>query len=222
MREPTTAYPADRAAALAGVPQSTVHYWAREGILVPSVSAEKLKLWSFADLMGLRTIAWLRRRKISAAGHDIPHATMPKVRRALRALEGLDLSLWTADAGSTVLVDPNGEIIIRHSPGLVRPVGHAGELQTVALDFLDLMAPFNAEDRAGPDLRRPRPRLRIVPGKLAGAPHIERTRLETQAVHALARRGLEPERIVRLYPFTDLEAIREAIDLENQLQRIAA
>ena len=219
VREPTTAYQADRAAALAGVPQSTVHYWARTNVLVPSVSAEKVKLWSFADLMGLRTIAWLRRRKTSAAGYDIPHATMPKVRRALRALEQLDLSLWTTDAGSTVLVDPNGEIVIRHQSGLVRPAGHDGELQTVAPDFLDLMAPFTVDERAGPDLRRPRPRLRIVPGKLAGAPHIERTRLETQAVHALARRGLEPAKIARLYPFTDVDAIQEAIDLENQLQQ---
>ena len=84
------------------------------------------------------------------------------------------------------------------------------------------MAPFTEDGRDGPDLRRPRPRLRIVPGKLAGAPHIEKTRLETQAVHALALRGLEAERIARLYPFTDLEAIREAIDLENQLHRSAA
>jgi len=222
MREPTTAYTADRAAALAGVPQSTVHYWARREILVPSVSAEKVKLWSFADLMGLRTIAWLRRRKLSAAGYDIPHTTMPAVRRALRELDRLDLSLWTADTGSTVLVDPNGDIVLRDQRELVRPVGRVGELQQVAPDFLDLMAPFTGDGRDGPDLRRPRPRLRIVPGKLAGAPHIEKTRLETQAVHALALRGLDAERIARLYPFTDLEAIREAIDLETQLHRSAA
>jgi len=222
MREPTTAYTADRAAALAGVPQSTMHYWARTKALVPSVSAEKVKLWSFADLMALRTIAWLRRRKVSAAGYDIPRTTLPAVRRALRALQKLDLTLWAADTGSTVLVDPHGDIVLREQRGLVRPVGRAGELQQVAADFPDLLAPFTADGLAGPDLRRPRPRLRIVPGKLAGAPHIDKTRLETQAVHALAVRGLEPERIARLYPFTDLEAIREAIDLENQLHRSAA
>jgi MerR HTH family regulatory protein len=55
------AYPADRAAALSGVPKSTIHYWAREEILVPSISAEKVKLWSYPDLMGLRIIYWLRR-----------------------------------------------------------------------------------------------------------------------------------------------------------------
>jgi DNA-binding transcriptional MerR regulator len=58
------AYTADRAAALAGVPLSTVHYWARNEILIPSVSPTKVKMWSYTDLMGLRTIYWLRQRKV--------------------------------------------------------------------------------------------------------------------------------------------------------------
>lgn len=54
--EPRGAYTAERAAALSGVPKSTIHYWARQDILVPSVSAERVKLWSYGDLMALRTI----------------------------------------------------------------------------------------------------------------------------------------------------------------------
>jgi MerR HTH family regulatory protein len=74
---PRGAYPADRAAALSGVPKSTLHYWARQEILVPSLSAEKVKLWSYADLMALRTIYWLRQRKHSpggARGSTLKHA----------------------------------------------------------------------------------------------------------------------------------------------------
>lgn len=33
-----------------------LHYWARQEILVPSVSPERVKLWSYGDLMALRTI----------------------------------------------------------------------------------------------------------------------------------------------------------------------
>jgi DNA-binding transcriptional MerR regulator len=54
--EPTGAYTADRASALSGVPKSTIHYWARTLLLVPTVSASKVKLWSYADLMGVRVI----------------------------------------------------------------------------------------------------------------------------------------------------------------------
>src|SRR5947209_1603727 len=91
------AYAADRAAALSGVPRSTVHYWSRHDVLIPSVSPVKVKLWSYTDLMGLRTIYWLRQRKVTHDGWDIPATTMPVVRRALKALARLDLDLWTED-----------------------------------------------------------------------------------------------------------------------------
>ena len=41
---PRGAYPAERAAALSGVTLSTVHWWARNDVLVPSVSVERVKL----------------------------------------------------------------------------------------------------------------------------------------------------------------------------------
>ena len=217
-----TAYAADRAAALAGVPTSTLHYWAREEILVPSVSQERVKLWSLADLMSLRTISWLRGSKANPAGHEIPATSMPAVRRALTALRGLDLSLWGTDGQSTVLVDHQGRIHIRQPSGMVvRPL-RDGLQQVVADEVLDLAAPFFEQGRLGPDLRRPRPLLRIVPGKLAGAPHIAQTRLETEAVYALSQRGMSPARIATLYPFTSPAAISEAIDLEDQLHGKAA
>jgi DNA-binding transcriptional MerR regulator len=83
-------YPADRAAALSGVPLSTVHYWARHDILMPSVSAERTKLWSFTDLLALRTIYWLRQPK-QVGDRDIPRSTMRAVRKALTALRKHEL-----------------------------------------------------------------------------------------------------------------------------------
>src|SRR5687768_13654023 len=106
------AYTAERAAALSAVPRSTVHYWARHRVLVPSVSPTKLKLWSYTDLMGLRTIYWLRRRKLHDEGVDIPPTTMQAVRRALAKLEELDLDLWTEESGPSVRVDPSGDIFV--------------------------------------------------------------------------------------------------------------
>src|SRR5437870_8104917 len=106
-------YPAPRAAALSGVPLSTVHYWARKGILVPSVSPTRIKLWSYVDLMGLRTIYWLRQTKMAIDGRDVPRTTMPAVRAALRALSELELSLWTDEGGPAVSVDRAGHVFIR-------------------------------------------------------------------------------------------------------------
>jgi uncharacterized protein (DUF433 family) len=213
--ESTGAYPADRAAALSGVPLSTMHYWARNEVLVPSVSPEKVKLWSYPDLIGLRTIYWLRRSKIGSDGRDIPASTMPAVRRALAALRRLDLDLWTEDAGPSVRVDATGRIFINpHKSGPETPEG-----ARLLPGTFDLIAPFETGSIRAPDLVRPRPHLRIVPGKLSGSPHIEHTRIETVAVVSLADRGFDSAKIEKLYPSVSAVSLVEAVDLERQLSR---
>jgi hypothetical protein len=102
------AYTADRAAALSGVPRSTVHHWARSGLLVPSISPTRVKLWSYVDLMGLRAIYWLRHPKPAPDGTEIPPTPMSKVRRALAELEKVDIGLWDEDRGYMVRVNREG------------------------------------------------------------------------------------------------------------------
>lgn len=216
------AYTADRASALSGVPRSTIHYWARKEILVPSVSVTKIKLWSYTDLMGIRTISWLRRRKLGEDGSEIPASTMGAVRQALAALNELDLDLWTEDGGPTVLVDAAGRIYL-DTPDAGPETPHG---ERPIAELLDLIAPFETYGVRGPDLQAPRPHLRIVPGKLSGSPHIAHTRIETLAVAALADRGFDSQQIERLYPQVEPPvALQEAIDLERQLvanARVAA
>lgn len=215
--EPRGAYVADRAAALSGVPMSTVHYWARKEILVPSVSAERVKLWSYADLMGLRTIYWLRQTKRAPDGRDVPRTTMPVVRRALDSLRELDLRLWTDEGGPAVAVDRSGSVYLRTGPGRVETLAGAWPLDA---ELLDLIEPFSTtEATEGPNLQSPRPHLRIVPGKLAGSPHIVSSRIETVAIAALSDRGFDRERIHTLYPIVAPVAIGEAIELELQLRQ---
>ncbi len=214
--EPRGAYTADRAAALSGVPQSTVHYWARREILVPSISPERVKLWSYGDLMALRTIYWLRQTKQDRSGREVPRTAMRAVRRALREIAALQLDLWSEDGAPRVAVDRNGGIVIDPDGRALRPGGQ----QILDADMLDLVAPFESyEGLHGPDLSAPRPRLRIVPGKLGGAPHVIHTRLESEAVGALADGGLPAAKIYRLYPDVGRAAIDDALDLETQLAR---
>jgi len=208
------AYPASRAAALSGVPLSTVHDWARKDVLVPSISPERVKLWSYADLMGLRIIQWLRRDKVVEDGR-VPRTTMSAVKRALVQLAELDLALWTEDVGPSVVVDRSGNVLVR-----TEPHHEADARQRVLDDELDVLSPFvSADGLRGPDLLIPRPRLRIVPGKLGGSPHVVHTRLESRALGALADSGLTSAKIYRLYPDVERPAIDEALDLEQQLAR---
>jgi uncharacterized protein (DUF433 family) len=207
------AYPADRAAALSGVPKSTIHDWARKRVLVPSVSPVRVKLWSYSDLMGLRTIQWLRHEKKAPSGDEVPATSMPRVRRALEALAALDLALWTEEEGPHVAVDRSGEVHLDAHGAAVTAEGQ----DALDRELLDLIKPFSIGGAAGPDLHAPRPKLRIVPGKLSGSPHVHRSRVETQALAAVSRR-LSSERVYALYPDLDHDAVDEALDLEWQLE----
>lgn len=209
--EASGAYRTDRAAALSGVPRSTVYQWARSGVLVPSVSREKVLLWSFADLMGLRVVYWLRQPKRDN-GIDVPATSMPAVKRALDELRRLELPLWDQER-SAIVVDRSGRVLLERSSGLQTASG-----QLVLADVLNVLQPFDTElGIRGPDLIRPRPAIRIHPGRLAGSPHIEDTRIETRALGALCESGLSNAKILALYPFLSVEQISESLDLEAQL-----
>ncbi len=211
------AYDAARAAALAGVPKSTVYYWARKGILVPSVSPVQEKLWSYADLMALRTVAWLRKKKVTE-DRTVGATSMKQVRMALAELSRRGLDLWPERPRSrtdcALLVDCEGTIHLSENP--VQDLGG----QHVHPDYLNLLAPFEGEPDSGkwgPNLVSPRDHLRIIPGKLGGQPHLEGTRLATRALYALHVRGFTTEQIARLYPDDAAVGLAEAIDLEMAL-----
>ncbi len=199
-------YEAGRAAALAGVPHSTLYHWARTGLIVPSVSAEREKLWSYRDLLALRLVRWLRTPKDDMG---IARTVMSEVRELL---DKFGDDLWRVDEAGrevpTILVTRNGSVVLDE-----RPRSRLGGQYLLDGVELDLFAPFDK----GVDLRVPRPRLRIVPGKVSGEPHLAGSRLTTRTVAALAERGFAAEQIAELYPHEDRLGLEEALELERSL-----
>lgn len=187
--------------------------WARKGIVIPSISAEREKLWSYADLMALRIVSWLRHPK-GPVDDERPASAMSEVRAGLHRLDELHLDLWDGrTARSPLFVDRTGQIIIVSDDAASDVSG-----QGVMSQCLDLLGPFEGSDGGrGPDLRRPREHLRIVPGKCAGEPHLDGSRLTTPTIAALAARGFALDDLARLYPDESPESIAEAIDLETSL-----
>lgn len=118
-------YEANRAVSLSGVPKTTVYSWANHGVVVPSVSPVREKLWSYFDLMALRIVSWLCHVKEPGEGQPLPASPMPKVRRALVLLDELGLDLWDDKAPfrSPPLGDAAGEIFLRIGDA-VRPTRH--------------------------------------------------------------------------------------------------
>jgi uncharacterized protein (DUF433 family) len=164
--------------------------------------------------MGLRVIYWLRSRKTTEDGVDIPASSMGAVRAALASIRSNDLQIW--DAGlSSLVVNLEGRVYIEGPDGL-----QSAEGQLAHRDLLLPVAPFGLHRGTnGPDLVTPRPLLRIVPGKLGGSPHVVDTRIETRAIASLREGGMSLDRIAALYPSLDMKQIEESVELEEQLKR---
>ena len=205
-------YDARRAAALAGVPVSTLHYWAREGIYAPSVSPEpRPRLWSYADLLALRAIYWFRHRNESGERSQV---SMAKIRQALVVLQ--EEGLVPQMLHQLVAVSENGELFITREENVSMRAISPRQLGWT--DILHLTRPY----LRGPDLVEPRPLLRIIPGKLHGEPHVVNTRIPSASLYALHRAGYAMDDIQWMYPDAPAEAVSQAIDLEGSLQRLAA
>ena len=211
-------YGARRAAALSGVPFSTVHDWARKGVVVPSVSIVRTKLWSYSDLLALRAVSWLR--KLAAFAADRPRRATPMrdVRQALAALREMVGRVWSRDDAGllrcALLVDPDGTVLIRDDLESATEVAS----RQVRPASLNVFAEFHSpEGKLGPNLVVPREHLRIIPGKLAGEPHIAGTRLDTRSVYGMTGRGLDLRQIMWHYPQVSESQLANAIALEEQL-----
>lgn len=209
-------YEASRAAALSGVPSRTVYDWALKGIVVPSVSPVQEKLWSYADLMALRIVAWLRRPKgLDTSDDRLPASPMSQVRAALLALDRFEMNIWDGSASndSPLVVDQRGDIFIRRNDGFVDLRGNSALPHE---QRFGLLGPFEHAGHHGPDLLRPRPHLRIVPERVAGEPHVEDTRVTTQTLSAMVARGYSEIRISEMYE-VPVVVVEEALDLEAKL-----
>ncbi|MGH2663739.1 MAG: DUF433 domain-containing protein [Actinomycetota bacterium] len=209
------AYTADRAAALAGIPKSTLHYWDRSGIWAPSISRTKIKRWSFADLLALRLIDWLRHDKPE---EKIPKTSMRKIRQALSTVEAFGERV--EDRSVKVSVDHSGRVVLNVQGHAVVPLGHGFAQSLTDPAGLDLVDEWKVHKAVrGPHLFQPRPSLRIIPGKLSGVPHALGTRIPSRMVWSLRRQGFETGDIIELYPRLTPESVEDAIDLEDELER---
>lgn len=203
-------YSADRAAALAGIPKSTLYYWAREEIYVPGASPLKVKRWSFLDLLAVRAIYWLRQDKPRAA-----RTTMGNVREAL--VQAAEMHIPFGELN--LLVDPRGQVHFRRTEGNPLQLGAGQEVMQEPLEELNLLTEYRVAGAWSPDLRTPKPGLSIVPGKLTGEPHVSLTRVATVQLWSLYLQGFDRPRIERLYPVLVERpgAIDQSISLEKQL-----
>lgn len=202
-------YTAERASQLSGVPKSTIYYWAREPqLVVPSVSPEKIKLWSYRDLILLRFVAWLRSNGVSPADVGTVTGRLANSMIDLRIRTGMGRVFGpTVNPASIVDLLNNQTALGDEIAGMLPEF----ELAATEIDGLGKRRLW------GPNLISPSERTRIHPDVLSGEPYVNGSRIPTAALFALTKRGLSAERIAELYEI-DSSAAAEAIWLERSIE----
>lgn len=199
------AYTPTMAAALSGATLHQLRHWrnphAKPGpLLVPEVSTTPRILYSFQDLLALRTFVRLRQ-----------DASLQKIRVAIGNLRNLGeiqhlatYRLVSDRAGNIQLVSSEDEAI-----DLVRRPGQRQLLVVLG----DVIEPFPV--RAGvvvPHLLQPRAHLSVNPETQGGIPVIAGTRVPYDAVASLMRDDVPADKIANYYPAVSAEAAGDALD----------
>lgn len=196
------AYATTMAAALSGATLHQLRHWRspRTGpLLVPEIASSPRALYSFQDVLALRTFVKLRE-----------NASLQKIRAAIGHLRNLG---EVGPLGAYRLVsDQRGNIQLVAADQAVNLGSRPGQLQLVAI-IGDVIEPFAV--RAGvvvPHLLQPRPLLAVDPETQGGAPVISGTRVPYEAVSGLMRDGVPAEQIREYYPGVTADAARDAFD----------
>lgn len=209
------AFPVPIASALSGATPRQLSYWrkptrAAPPLLVPAAKRSGRYLYSWADVVALRALVYLRQEK-----------SLHKIRGAVARLRELHAGEWEhlsryqlVRTGNSILVKtPEGEILdLERSPGAI--------LDEVLLE--DVLAPFStAEGYEVPSLSRPRPHLAVDPNVLSGYPVIAGSRVPFDAVAGLAEDGAKAADVVAIYPSVNPAAVADARSFARQVALLA-
>lgn len=208
------AFPVPIASVLSGASVDQLAYWRKRTrsnppLLVPESKVSGRYIYSWADVVALRSIVYLRAEK-----------SLPRIRKAVELLRRLEADQWEhlsrytliSTKSSIFVQTPGGELVdLERRPGTV--------LDEVLM--ADVLEPFeNRQGREVPALKRPRPSLQVDPGVLGGYPVVGGSRVPFDVVAELAEDGLGAAEIVEIYPSVDPRAIPDARDFAQQVAAV--
>jgi uncharacterized protein (DUF433 family) len=206
-----SAFTIDQAAKLTGLSEAQLRRWDRSGIYSPQHALENRRrphsrIYSFKDLIGLRTLAQLRQSGVSVQ-------RLRTLQEFFRDLPPADL--WT---GLSLYYDrPSGRFYFRHAGGFVatEPIGQMVMNVFVELEPIlrDVSQRVQKLSERTPDEIGQISSDRYIHG---GAPIIAGTRIPVVSVMGYVRDGTSPEEIVQLLPRLHLEDVSAAIDYAKE------
>lgn len=205
------AFTVEQAARVAGVSERRVRYWDETGILSPSLAHEKPRtpygrIYSFRDLVGLRTLADLRDR------FNVPLQTLRAVGQRLRCHHETPWSelRFVVDGNHLYFRDPELCMLVS-----------AIEPGQIVLPFnLDLTEVARETERRARELvRRSETDLgEIVTNRyvMGNRPVLAGTRIPTTAIWDFHIAGYDTDQIIKEYPRLTRIDVERAIAFEEQ------
>ncbi|WP_067823959.1 DUF433 domain-containing protein [Nocardia inohanensis] len=202
------AFPVDLTCTLTGATRHQLSAW-RTGaspLLVPEVAIKPKALYSFRDVLALRTMVFLR--------SQLP---LQRIRKAFRQLVEFDLTehpsryKLVSDGQSVFLIDDSGQAtdLVLH-PG-----------QKVIAELSEVFAEFrNFNDTPVVDFLHPRKLLEVREGRMSGWPTIVGTRIPYDTIAGLQRgdHRIDPSDVRRFYPAVSPEAAVDARSFDEQVR----
>jgi uncharacterized protein (DUF433 family)/DNA-binding transcriptional MerR regulator len=202
------AFPLRLTSVLTGATTSQLLGWRAKGLVVPEVRPERPPLYSFRDLVLLRSMVYLR-----------SNTSLQNIGKAWRTLDMLDLAehpskyrFWTD--GKTIVADVQGDVV-----DLVKRPG-----QRDLFSFEDIYRSFpNFKNEVVPDFRAPAPGIEVRYQRMGGWPTIQGTRVPYDVVANLVDyKTVMPEDIPEIYPGVSAKAAEDAVSFDRTVQAVAA
>lgn len=188
------AFPVPLTSTLSGASPRQLAYWRRptasaDALLVPKAQRSGRFLYSWADVVALRSIVYLRQEK-----------SLPKIRKAVETLVRLEAEEWDHLSEYSFVRTPD-TILVKTRMGRVMDLERSPGTMLEEVLMEDVLQPFETDEgRLVPALRQPRPRISIDPGVLGGYPVLVGTRVPYDIVASLAEDGYDEAEIIELYP----------------------
>jgi uncharacterized protein (DUF433 family) len=204
------AFPLDLTAVLTGATKSQLLHWRDSGLVTPEVRPFRPPLYSFRDLILVRSVVYLRARISS----QMVHRAILGIPDVIDAVGHPSEYRFGTDGKTVYLGTANGDAI-----DILRRRG-----QATLFTFDDLLGTFeNFKDETVPDFRRPAAHIEVEPGRLGGWPTIEGTRVPYNDVARLVDNDtVFPEDVELYYPSVSPAAARDAVAFAERVEAVGA